>query len=158
MSSELVKKLEDREQTLRENSLVYRLDEGYDYGFIDGFLEATNIVKAHEAEQMKGMDLRKLVDDKDNYATPEEAEKLFIQAGYTLVTKNEQMKEPFYQLDEEQEKLLEKCKKEFRCLRLIYTSDKACEDLISMYPLSLRAIHAFTTWAIEQEKKEEEEE
>ncbi|EAF6697324.1 hypothetical protein AUQ54_01730 [Listeria monocytogenes] len=83
MSSELVKKLEDREQTLRENSLVYRLDE-------------------------------------------------------------------------EQEKLLEKCKKEFRCLRLIYTSDKACEDLISMYPLSLRAMHAFTTWAIEQEKKEEE--
>lgn len=69
----------------------------------------------------------------------------------------EQMKEPFYQLGYEQEKLLEKCKKEFRRLRIIYTTDKACEDLISMYPLNLTAIYALKQWAIEQDKKEEEE-
>lgn len=35
-----------------------------------------------------GMDLRKLVNDSENYMTPEEAEKLFIQAGYILIPKS----------------------------------------------------------------------
>lgn len=132
MSSELVKKLEDREQTLRENSLVYRLNEGYDYGVIDGFLEATNIVKQHEAEQMK---------------------------------------EPFYQLTEEQIYLLNELQiiaLEIHCFDLNEVLDncyhkRQISGFLSMLWESLDVIpknqvfNAFTTWAIEQEKMEEEE-
>ncbi|EAD5935106.1 hypothetical protein EZL62_01660 [Listeria monocytogenes] len=52
MSSELVKKLEDREQTLREN-LFYKSSEEYDQGYIYGFREAMSIVETHEAKQMQ---------------------------------------------------------------------------------------------------------
>lgn len=52
MSSELVKKLEDREQTLREN-LFYESAEDYDQGYLHGFFEAMAIVEQHEAQQMK---------------------------------------------------------------------------------------------------------
>lgn len=51
MSSELVKKLEDREQTLREN-LFYESAEDYDQGYLHGFFEAMAIVEQHEAQQM----------------------------------------------------------------------------------------------------------
>ncbi|MCM8889318.1 hypothetical protein L1A97_04515 [Listeria monocytogenes] len=52
MSSELVKKLEDREQTLREN-LFYESAEEYDQGYIRGFFEAMGIVEKYETQQMK---------------------------------------------------------------------------------------------------------
>ncbi|EAD2079579.1 hypothetical protein [Listeria monocytogenes] len=119
MSSELVKKLEDREQTLREN-LFYESAEDYDQGYLHGFFEAMAIVEQHEAQQMK---------------------------------------EPFYQLDERQQEILSKCKEVYiNCDKRVaamyvysFLYDSAMDNLSVA-----KILHAFTTWAIEQEKLEEE--
>lgn len=106
MSSELMKKLEDREQTLREN-LFYKSAEEYDQGYIRGFFEALGIAEKHEAQQMK---------------------------------------EPFYQLTDEQEQSLQECKDTYLYFKSI--GRKWDQDL--------KVEHAFTEWAIEQEKLKEE--
>lgn len=129
MSSELVKKLE---------KLNARYEEGLEFLWKDigNNQENQRIIKQEhskhcEKQQMKGMNLRELVNDKDNFAAPEEAEKLFVQVGYEL-----KMKEPFYQLTEEQQNRLERLrrKRQFVVSPCIYDS-----------------------WAIEQEKLGEEE-
>ncbi|EAD6247431.1 hypothetical protein ACORB6_002939 [Listeria monocytogenes] len=157
MSSELVKKLEDKEHTLREN-LFYKSDEEYDHGYIRGFWEAMSIVEQHEVEQMKGMDLRELVNDEANFATPEEAEKLFIQAGYEL-----EMKEPFYQLDGEKKSCFSALMRladnfEFEeeheeGIRLKAVLHKFVSDAFkNEVPIDLAILNAITQLAIEQDK------
>lgn len=119
MSSELVKKLEDREHTLREN-LFYESAEEYDQGYLHGFFEAMAIVEQHEAQQMK---------------------------------------EPFYQLDEEQQNLLNDMKTSFNdgeAVEIIFEMVfEEYEERLTTLKL-IQVFNAFTTWAIEQEKLKEE--
>ncbi|MBM5707766.1 hypothetical protein [Listeria ivanovii] len=71
----------------------------------------------------------------------------------------EQMKEPFYQLDQKEETQLNMLKKEFLRLKSLYGRapfDGDIRGLIFMHSCGVSVIHAFKTWAIKQEKMEEE--
>lgn len=158
MSSELLEELaEEYADYIRSGEIEIAIGIG----------ESIRIVKQHEAQQKKGgMNLRDLVNDEENFATPEEAEKLFIQAGYEL-----KMKEPFYQLDEEQQNLLNELQivsREIKCLDLDEVLDKCYHKRLVHEQLAIlwasldvipknQVFNAFTTWAIEQEKWEGEE-
>lgn len=127
MSSELVKKLEDREQTLREN-LFYESAEEYDQGYIRGFFEAMGIVEKYETQQMK---------------------------------------EPFYQLDEEQKRYFSSLMRLADNFELEEETDKGIrvkavlfkvvsDSFKNKVPIDLVVLNAITLWAIEQEKLGEE--
>ncbi|KAA9534111.1 hypothetical protein [Listeria monocytogenes] len=106
MSSELVKKLELAKLEY-EDDLVKVAAEDFCEGFMEGIQAATNIVKEHEAQQMK---------------------------------------EPFYQLTDEQEQSLQEYKNTYLYFKSI--GRKWDQDF--------KVDHAFAEWAIEQEKLEEE--
>ncbi|EAG9791139.1 hypothetical protein D5K58_15490, partial [Listeria monocytogenes] len=83
----------------------------------------------------------------------------------------QQTKEPFYQLDEKQQNLLNELKivsREIKCLDLDEVLDKCYHKRLVNEQLAIlwesldvtpknQVFNAFTTWAIEQEKLEEEE-
>lgn len=71
----------------------------------------------------------------------------------------QQMKEPFYQLDEKEEKLLHTLKSEFtheKLTRIDLGIDKKVKGLIYVHSCSFQVVKLFAEWAIEQEKLEEE--
>ncbi|EMK0855201.1 hypothetical protein V8K53_000615 [Listeria monocytogenes] len=130
MRSELVKKLELAKLEY-EDDLVKVAAEDFCEGFMEGIQAATNVVREHEAQQMK---------------------------------------EPFYQLDEEQENLLNELQivsREIKCFDLDEVLDKCYHKRLVNEQLAIlwesldvipknQVFNAFTTWAIEQEKLEEE--
>ncbi|HDT9928424.1 TPA: hypothetical protein RED94_000043 [Listeria monocytogenes] len=120
MSSELVKKLELAKLEY-EDDLVKVAAEDFCEGFMEGIQAATNVVREHEAQQMK---------------------------------------EPFYQLDQKQTNLLADMKTTFRdgedLVNIFEMVFEEYEDKLSTLKLN-QVFNAFTTWAIEQEKKKEEE-
>lgn len=121
MSSELVKKLE-----LAKINTSF-IDYGHDGAtwikhdnYNSGLIDAIDIVKSHEAQQMK---------------------------------------EPFYKLDEEQQNLLNDMKTSFNdgeAVEIIFEMVfEEYDERLTTLKL-IQVFNAFTTWAIEQEKLEEE--
>lgn len=69
----------------------------------------------------------------------------------------QQMKEPFYQLDEAEKGYFDHSMKIYDRFRVEGDSHREAFYRVVMLIKNMRTLHAFTTWAIEQEKLEEEE-